>query len=76
MCQRYQETTIPVCPRARAGRVNTYENSVQENLLTPREYLKASAGSDDEIIQPRLGLGLPPPPGTRAAYALTARNSH
>lgn len=52
--------------------------SVQENLLTPREHLKASAGSDDEIIQPRLGLGLgfTPPPGTRVAYALTVRNSH
>lgn len=62
MCQGYLDTTMPVCPRARVRRVNTYENSVQENLLTPREHLKASAGSDDEIIQPRLGLGLPPTP--------------
>lgn len=65
MCQGYQDTTIPVCPRARVGRVNTSENSVQENLLTPPEHLRASAGSDDEIIQPRLGLGLGLPPTPR-----------
>lgn len=79
MCQGYQDATIPVCPRPRAGRVNTYENSVSENLMTPREHLKASAGSDDEIIQPRLGLGLglaPTPRAPRAAYTLMVQNSH
>lgn len=44
-----------------------HTNSVQENLLTPQEHLKASAGPDDEIIQLRLGL----PPHPQAQGQLT-----